>query len=163
MKKTISLRISEDVLEEFGKTGINRSQFCEDCMRTYVQFGDDGLGKKIQALEDDIKELEYQKYILASRYSQDFENAQEINEKIPAYWTEFTDKAGDLFFGLCDVEDFDDLRMITGLLKRDLLDLSEYLVDNADAPDHNLLCTDFRYCIKKFNKDKERNLRSDLI
>lgn len=162
IKKTISMRISEDILEEFSRTGINRSKFCEDCMRAYVNADGANLGKKIQALDDDIRQLEYRKYILASRYSQDYEKAQEINDKIPAYWKEFSEKAGDLFFGLCDVEDFDDFRMISGLLKRDLLDLSEYLVDNEEAPDYNLLCTDFLYCIRKFNKEKERNLGGDL-
>jgi len=163
IKKTISLRIAEDVLDAFTKTGINRSKFCEDCMRAYVETDDNSLGHRIRAIDEDIRQLQYQKYILTSRYSQDYEKAQEINEKIPAYWKEFSEKAGDLFFGLCDVEDFDDLRMISGLLKRDLLDLSEYLIDNEDSPDYKLLCADFQYCLRQYNKDKGRNLGGDLL
>lgn len=162
-KKTISLRIEENILDEFAKTGINRSRFCEDCMASFISIDDNGVGRKIQSIDEKIRKLEYEKYILTSRYAQDYEHSQEALEKIPAYWAEFASHSGDLFFGLCDVEDFDDLRELSGLLKRDLLDLSEYLVDNEDSEDYKRLCTDFKYCLKRFNKDKNRNMRGDLL
>lgn len=162
-KKTVSLRIEETILDEFTKTGINRSKFCEDCMKAYISTDEKGLGRRIQSIDEDIRQLEYRKYILTSRYSQDYERNQEILGKIPELWKEFTSKAGDLFFGLCDVEEFDNLRGLSGLLKRDLIDLAEYLVDKEDNEDYNLLCTDFKYCLKQFNKDNDRNMRGDLL
>lgn len=161
-KKTISLTIDENVLDKFSKTGINRSKFCEECMETYVQLDEDNLSNKILVIEKDIKKLQYQKYILTSRYSQDFEKNQEIVEKIPEYWREFASRAGELFFGLCDIEEFNNLRKLSGLLKKDLIDLSEYLVDSEDDEDYSLLCSDFKYCLDRYNKDKDMNLGRNL-
>ncbi len=165
MKKKTTLSIEEEVIEAFRKTGQSMSQFCEDCMRAYAELQEEGLGHRIQAIDDEIRKLEYQRWLVASRFTQDFERKQEILDKLPEYWKDFTDKAEEYYVGIVPVEEFDDFRRLTGFAKRDLMDLAEYLYETSenDPKKYGGLILDFKHCIKSYNDEHDRIIRGDIL
>lgn len=162
-KQRTTIYLNRENYDSFKDTGLSLSSFCDDCIKEFMQFDDGELGKQIQLLDEEIRKLEYKKYILTSRHSQDFEKKMEVSEMLPVEWKKYTEKAGDLYFGLCDIKEFEYLRELTGLLKKDLTDIAEFLLDSEDRPDYTTICNDFHYAIKVFNKEYDRNIRGDLI
>lgn len=162
-KQRTTIYLQKENYDAFKNTGLNLSNFCNDCIQEFLRFEDEALGKQIQLLDEEIRELEYKKYILTSRHSQDFEKKLEVSEMLPEEWKKYTAKAGDLYFGLCDISEFEYLRELTGLLKKDLTDIAEFIIDSEGRADYTTICNDFHYCIKVFNKEYDRNIRGDII
>lgn len=165
MKERTTINISKETKEKFKKTGLNISQFCEDCMEAYVELDDEGLGRRIQSLDDEIKRLEYQRYLVASRHSQDFERKQEIIDELPSYWKHFTEKAEEYYIGIVPIDEFDDFRRITGFLKQDIKDLAEYLYESKESgrDDYRDMVSDFKYCVQTYNAEHDRIIRGDIL
>lgn len=162
-KKRTTIYLKEENYNSFKSTGLNLSEFCDECIETFLQITDDELSPEIRKLEEQIHKLEYQKYILTSRYSQDYEKQIKLIEVLPELWKDYTNRSGDLFFGIIDISEFDELRNLTGFLKKDLMDIAGFLVHGEDRADYDTLCNDYQYCLKRFNIENDRNIGSDVL
>lgn len=167
MKKRTTLNIEEEVLEDFrNMSSLSASQFCEDCMRTYVSIHKKKtISQDLKELEDSIRKSEFDKYLITSTYSKDFEKKQVIYEKLPDLWKDFTKKAEDLFFSIIDISEVDEFKKITGFNNRDIMELAEFLYESKeeDRDDYNLMLLEWEYTVITYNKEHDRIIKGDIL